>query len=1490
MAKIQGAKGGGGGGHTPTESPDSLLSESTAKILLAISEGEIAGGLDDTRIFLDDTPIGNMDGTKNFEGVTWEFRSGSEHQEYIQGIPSVDNEIAVGMELKDDQPYVRNINNTQLSAIRIRLSVPQLLQQHDNGDTTGYRIDYIIELSTDGTGYKDFVKSAFDGKTTSEYQRTHRIDLPKANTGWQIRIRRLTKNQNNARVADKVSIAAIAEVIDAKLRYPNTALLFVTFNARQFNNRIPKISVRPKGGLLVKVPTNYDPINRAYSGAWDGTFKQAATNNPAWVFYDLVLNNRYGCGDRIKASQIEKWDLYKIAQYCDELVPDGRGGEGKEPRFLCDVYIQSQESAYQVLRDIAAIFRGMTFWADNKVNVSADMPDTIYRTFTNANIVNGKPSYSGGSIQNRYTQALVSYTDIDNHSNDNIEPVADLKLQRRYGVRKLELSAIGCTRRSEANRRGRWALLTNANDRMISFATGLEGAIPSPGHIIAVADTLLAGRNTGGRISSVDGRKITLDRTTSIKLGDRLIVNLSDGKSEGRTVTEVNQKVVTVSIEYSQAPQKEAVWVVDSDDLAVQLYRVINISDNGDNTYTINGAIHNPDNYDHIDFGVRIDERPVTVTPPNVQPAPKNVRISSYSQVDQGIAFTTLRVDWEAAETAIAYETQWRRDNGNWINAPRTSTLGFEVNGIYAGRYQVRVRAINASEISSIWANAEETQLNGKEGNPPKPINLRSSSEVWGITLDWGFAANTSDTLKTELQYSSESTPDSMQLLADVPYPLKSYRMSGLKAGIRFYFRARLVDKTGNQSPWSDIILGESSADTQAILDAVADKFLSTEAGKEMQKDIDFNADKVVELESDGFLYEDIIAQHDTQLQRLGRASLEHTEQFGEITFNILAEKGDRRAEIKRVDGVIADEKEARAQSTEVLKAEIGKNSAEIFSMKDVYANDEKSRALQQQLIESKFKFNDSAILEIRETTSTLEASYAEQKLQLESVTQRIDETDKTVKESSARINEAQKTATDAKNAQTEYQKVSESKFDEHQSSIEQSQLTANDALRSIAKISTELSAESARQNENINQANASLKRQDTVIATQTEALTQTKVELTAQLNDNKAYIGRIDTALATETTARTTAETQMKAEIGENKAALTRIEKTVVDNEQSFSQSITQLNSQYESANSSITALSKTVADNKKAQAEENKLIKAELGENAAAIEQRAQTVFDHQGNGSAIYKIQAGINWNGQYHDAKFIIGAEVKNGQVTTQIGFSADTFGILNPSSGKLEPVFFVENGQVFINEAFINQATIERLLIGSTIKSKHWDPVTKKGLMLDFESGKIIASDAEITGKITATSGILNNVVISEDCEIKGTLKANQIEGDVIRVHSIPFDGSITLPAEAFDRTLVIPALTVSTMGSSDFGNITWHVEVKINDRIIISFSPLSSVTGSRSAGGDRYEIYAITAGATSGSGVIYANETPTISYKIVGKVSGYNLIHKIPAQCLVFKS
>lgn len=973
MELIHGAKGGGGGGHTPTESPDSLLSESTAKILLAISEGEIAGGLDDTRIFLDDTPIGNADGTKNFEGVTWEFRLGSEHQEYIQGIPSVDSETSVGLELKDDQPYVRSINNTQLSAVRIRLSVPQLFQQHDNGDTTGYRIEYAIDLSTDGVGYNEVLRSAFDGKTTSEYQRTHRVDLPKANTGWQIRVRRLTKNQNTARIADKVTISAVTDVIDAKLRYPNTALLFITFNARQFNNRIPKISVRPKGGLLIKVPTNYDPINRVYSGVWDGTFKLAATNNPAWVFYDLVLNNRYGCGDRIKASQIEKWDLYKIAQYCDELVPDGHGGDGKEPRFLCDVYIQSQESAYQVLRDIAAIFRGMTFWADNKVNVVADMPDSIFRTFTNANIVGGKPTYSGGSQQNRYTQALVSYTDTNNHSNDAIEAVADIKLQRRYGVRKTEISAIGCTRQTEANRRGRWALLTNANDRVISFATGLEGAIPSPGHIIAVADSTLAGRDNGGRISRVEGRKITLDRRANIKAGDRLIVNLPNGRSEGRTVSLVADNIITVSTEYSQEPKKNAVWTVDADDLALQLYRVVNITDNGDNTYTITGAIHNPSNYDHIDSGARIDERPITIVPPGVQAPPKNIRISSYSHINQGISFTTLRVDWDAADNAITYEAQWRRDNNNWVSMPRSSTCGFEVDGIYAGRYQVRVRAINASEISSVWANAQETTLTGKVGNPPKPVNFRASSLVFGIKLDWGFGENTGDTLKTEIQYSKTNDGEGLMLLSDVPYPSKTYEMAGLAAEVIFYFRARLVDKTGNQSEWTDFIRGESEFDTSTILPELGNHFMTAEAGKQLDEKLNWNTESIAELVNATYeLSTDLLVRDGNAqagIKDLRKVFANQQEAWAQEIKEIYSAVGENKSAIKETQTSITKLDEAIGQRFTAIRTDMDNAQADIISNSQAISNTNKAFAENKTQVQAKFDEQEGMIQEKMQAT-----------------------------------------------------------------------------------------------------------------------------------------------------------------------------------------------------------------------------------------------------------------------------------------------------------------------------------------------------------------------------------------------------------------------------------------------------------------------------------------------------------------------------------------
>ncbi|EFE96616.1 host specificity protein J, partial [Serratia odorifera] len=631
MHVIEGRKGGSSSPSTPTESPDSLQSTSYAKILLALGEGELGGSLDGTRIFLDGTPILSADGNENFPGVRWEFRPGTPHQDYIPGMPDVENEITVSTELTSDRDWVRSVTNTQLSAVRLRFSWAQLQQQQDNGDVVGYRIEYAIDVATDGGAYQEVLRTAVDGKTTTKYERSHRIDLPVTTTGWQVRVRRLTPNSTSNRVADKMVVEAITETIDAKLRYPETALLFIQFDAKQFPN-IPQVSCEPKG-RVIRVPSNYNPETREYTGVWDGTFKTAWTNNPAWITYDLMINDRFSIGTRVKAENLSltKWDLYQIGQYCDQLVPDGRGGDGKEPRFLCDVYIQSQEDAWNVLRDIASIYRGSTFWANNGMNAHADMPADVKYIFTRANVKDGKFTYASASEKTHYSTCMVSWSDPANGYQDAIEPVAEQSLIRRYGIKQADLTAIGCIRKSEGIRRGKWLLHTNDKDRLVSFTVGLDGKVPLPGWIIAVADEMLAGRSLGGRISSVDGRNIMLDRVASAAVGERLILNLPSGKAEGRTIAAVSGKTVTVTTAYSETPVAEAVWAVDASDLALQQYRVTGIKESDDGaSFDITAVEHDPNKYAKIDTGARIEDPPISVIPPGVQPPPKNVAISSF--------------------------------------------------------------------------------------------------------------------------------------------------------------------------------------------------------------------------------------------------------------------------------------------------------------------------------------------------------------------------------------------------------------------------------------------------------------------------------------------------------------------------------------------------------------------------------------------------------------------------------------------------------------------------------------------------------------------------------------------------------------------------------------------------------------------------------------------------------------------------------------------
>ncbi|HFN6539408.1 TPA: host specificity protein J [Citrobacter freundii] len=882
---IKGRKGGSSSSRTPTEQPDDLQSVAKAKILVALGEGEFAGQLTGKNIYLDGTALENADGSQNFSGVTWEFRAGTQAQNYIQGIPGTENEINVGTEVSSATAWTRTFTNTQLSAVRLRLKWPSLFKQEDNGDLVGYSINYAIDLQTDGGTWQTVLNTSVTGKTTSGYERSHRIDLPQAGRTWTIRLRKITADANSAKIGDTMTLQSFTEVIDAKLRYPNTALLYIEFDSSQFNGSIPQISCEPRG-RVIRVPDNYDPDTRTYSGTWQGAFKWAWTDNPAWIFYDLVITDRFGLGNRLSAANIDKWTLYQVSQYCDQPVPDGKGGSGTEPRYTCNVYVQERNDAYTVLRDFAAIFRGMTYWGGDQIVALADMPRDVDYAYTRANVIDGRFTYSSSTTKTRYTTALVSWSDPGNAYADAMEPVFEQPLVARYGFNQLEMTAIGCTRQSEANRKGRWGILTNNKDRVVSFDVGLDGNIPQPGYIIAVSDELLSGKVMGGRISAVNGRVIKLDRVADAAAGDRLILNLPSGASQSRTIQAVNGESVTVTTAYSETPQAEAVWVVESDELYAQQYRVVSVSDNDDGTFSITGAWHDPDKYARIDTGAIIDQRPVSVIPPGNQSPPANIVISSFSVVQQNISVETMRVSWDQAQNAIAYEAQWRRNDGNWVNLPRSSTTSFDVSGIYAGRYLVRVRAINAAEISSGWGYSEEKTLTGKVGNPPKPVGFATTPINWGIRLNWGFPANTGDTLKTEIQYTANSDFSNPLLLSDVPYPSAEYTQLGLKAGQEFWYRAQLVDRTGNESGWTDWVRGESNANADDYLGDIADDFLTSADGDRLTSDIDTNLEAALQ---------NALANH---------ATVEHQwAQYGEVRADILVVK----TTIAQVDKAMAE-------------------------------------------------------------------------------------------------------------------------------------------------------------------------------------------------------------------------------------------------------------------------------------------------------------------------------------------------------------------------------------------------------------------------------------------------------------------------------------------------------------------------------------------------------------------------------------------------------
>jgi len=571
------------------------------------------------------------------------------------------------------------------------------------------------------------------GKTTSKYQKSHRIELT-GDAPWDIRVRRITADSTSSALQNKTFWDSYTEIIDGKFRYPNSAIVGVRIDASQFDS-IPRRSYDLRL-LKVKIPSNYNPQTRAYSGVWDGTFKVAWTDNPAWCFYDLVTNSRYGLGGFIPEAQVDKWTLYAIGRYCDELVPDGFGGT--EPRYTCNIYFQTREEAYTVINNMASIFRGMPYWASGAITLGYDAPsDPVYQ-FSNSNVVDGIFSYQGSAIKARHTVALVTWNDPEDFYRQKVEYVEDADGIARYGIVQTEVIAVGCTSRGQANRAGRWILFTEQSEtELVTFKTGIEGNQIRPSNVIQIADEARAGTRTGGRVSSATTSVVTVDQNVSgiANIGTgTLSVILPSGTLESRSISSVTTSAITVSSPFTETPAPNAIWMVQTSTLSLQTFRVTSIVEEADGL-SITALAHNPDKYAEVEQGLILAPRVISSL--SLVPAAPNNLVASESLYEENADVNVLvTLSWSPVDRATGYQVSYKVGDRNFINLPVTSATSIDIRNAVEGTYTFKVFAINSIGKRSLPTELT-TQIYGKTLPPANVTNFAVNIIGTQAYLSW---------------------------------------------------------------------------------------------------------------------------------------------------------------------------------------------------------------------------------------------------------------------------------------------------------------------------------------------------------------------------------------------------------------------------------------------------------------------------------------------------------------------------------------------------------------------------------------------------------------------------------------------------------------------------------------------------------------------------------------------------------------------------------
>ena len=851
IAGAGGKKSSKSSSRTPVEADDTVNSRAMAAILDLLGEGVIGGLVNGARsIFIDDLPIVNEDGSSNFSGITWDFRDGSQDQTPMSGFDFVETPKSVNIQLKKTHYVTVSIDNDEADRVRVIMKFPSLRSiDKKTGDTNGTTVEYKFQIANGDSTFVDVVAEGeksvgikLTAKKTGVYYRSYELKLPKPGRAYKVRVVRITDDNSSQYLYNDTWVDSIGEIVDTPMNYPNSVLVGLKVNSEQFGSTMPSRSYLVRG-LKIRVPSNYNESSNTYAGVWDGTFKLLSSSNPAWILFDLLTNARYGLGQYVSESMIDLGQLYQIGRYCDEEVDDGFGG--KEKRFAINTQITSRQDAYRLIQDIAGAFRGMVFWAGGMVNIMQDSPSDPVMMFTNSNVKDGLFTYKGSARKDRPSVALVTYNNKEDGYKQNIEYVEDQDAMRRYGERKTEVVAFGCTSRGQAHRVGLWLLYTSRMESdVITFTAGLDASFLMPGETVLIQNKYRAGKRNSGRIVAFTKNSVTLDAPVSLAKGGCFIRILNqEGKIVERDVLETGENITKVTfskaLSSAETPVLNGVWTITEPDLEPMRVRIVNIAQGETpGSFDITAVENNPSKYEAIDNGATLIPQNTTVLDPTYS-KPSNLQITEGTYLSSpGNLSVKLTATWEGKSPE--YWISWRRSDennvSNWQSARVTEEQYEIVNVAENGRYDFQLYAVSFNGkkteiISTVY------QVLGTMTPPDSPTSLTAVGDYRNVILNW-VNPDSVDLDHINVYASQTNNLDTAKLIAESAST--TFTHAGLGDSETWYYWVRASNKRGMLSPPNSNLGTEAT--TRDVLSFLTGKITSSELGQALLEDINSKA------------------------------------------------------------------------------------------------------------------------------------------------------------------------------------------------------------------------------------------------------------------------------------------------------------------------------------------------------------------------------------------------------------------------------------------------------------------------------------------------------------------------------------------------------------------------------------------------------------------------------------------------------------------------